>query len=285
MGRQVRLRLATLLPFTAGVFLGTLLALFLLLAVRSIDEEEVTPYREDESTGVVVMPSTPRDSPPKKTRDYSADNVRHRELVHFSVVVPRAQLRTRGLAVHYTWGSDLGSHVSYYLYPPGSDEDVAFAYKKRMPLVTLGHSTNPRGKRHFNGVIRSLLDVCERELGRYQWYARIADSTYVRTTELERVLSTLNSSEPRFIGHRVLPEGREREELGLREGEGYCGEMGYVMSEATLRLVCPRLEWCWGNARSENEDVEVARCVRMAAGINCTSSREVRLTKCSVICL
>ena len=254
--KPMRVRLATVLPFTTGVFLGTLMTLFLVLTLRSIDEE--TGYRKDERTGVVVMPSSPRRLPPRKTRDPQSneDAARHREFMMYSVVVGRSELRTRGLAAHKTWASSLGRRVSFYLHPPGGDGDISFAYKTRIPLVTLG--SNPR-RRTSSGVISSLLDVCKRQLGRYQWYARIDDS-----------------SEPHLIGHLVLPEGRDREELGLREGEGYCMEMGYVLSSGALGSVCPHLEQCWENARSENEDVEVARCVRLATGINCTSSQEVR---------
>ncbi|CAI8030528.1 Chondroitin sulfate synthase 3 [Geodia barretti] len=192
--KPMRVRLATVLPFTTGVFLGTLMTLFLVLTLRSIDEE--TGYRKDERTGVVVMPSSPRRLPPRKTRDPQSneDAARHREFMMYSVVVGRSELRTRGLAAHKTWASSLGRRVSFYLHPPG--------------------------------------------------------------------------------GHLVLPEGRDREELGLREGEGYCMEMGYVLSSGALGSVCPHLEQCWENARSENEDVEVARCVRLATGINCTSSQE-----------
>ena len=274
--KPMRVRLATVLPFTTGVFLGTLMTLFLVLTLRSIDEE--TGYREDERTGVVVMPSSPRRLPPKKTRDPQSneDAARHREFMMYSVVVGRSELRTRGLAAHKTWASSLGRRVSFYLHPPGGDGDISFAYKTRIPLVTLGSNPRRKSGRTSSGVISSLLDVCKRQLGRYQWYARIDDRTYVRPAELEKILSTLNSSEPHLIGHLVLPEGRDREELGLREGEGYCMEMGYVLSSGALSSVCPHLEQCWENARSENEDVEVARCVRLATGINCTSSQEVR---------
>ena len=275
--KLMRVRLATVLPFTAGVFLGTLMTLFLVLTLRSIDEE-TTGYREDERTGVVAMPSSPRGLPPKKTRGEAVqsteyDTVQPKDLVLYSVVVERSEFQTRGLAAHKTWANGLGRHVNFYLHPPGGDSDISFAYKNRIPLVALG--SNPR-RTSSSGVIHSLLDVCKKQLGRYQWYVRIDDRTYVRPTELEKILSSLNSSQPHFIGHQVLPHGREREELGLREGEGYCSEMGYVVSAGALQLVCPHLQQCWENAHSENEDVELARCLRVAAGVNCTSSLEVR---------
>ena len=273
MRKPKRVRLTTILPFTAGTFLGTLITLFLVLTLRSIEDE--TAYIEERSTGVVVMPSTPRTSQSRQSGDvHSTHGGSRKELVLYSVVVHKTELKTRGLAAHKTWASDLGKRVKFYLFPPGGDDEINFAYKRKMPLITLDSQTR-RGSTNTGSVIRSLLDVCQRELGKYQWYARIDDVTYIRPNDLESVLVMLNSSESHFIGHRVLPEGREREELGLREGEGYCMEMGYVMSARTLELVCPMLDHCQENARSDNEDVELARCVRLATGVNCTSSQEV----------
>ena len=53
---------------------------------------------------------------------------------------------------------------------------------------------------------------------------------------------------------------------------------GYAISWKTLELLCPVLPTCQEKARSENEDVEVARCIRIYAGINCTTAHEVKET-------
>lgn len=274
--RLKRVRLTTVLPFTAGVFLGTLITLFLVLTLRSIDDEASV---DSPSADVRVLPSMHRIHKVKDRHlTSSSDETTRKELVSYSVVVPRSELKSRGLAAHKTWASGLGNRVNFYLSSPVGDEEINFAYKRRMPIIAL--DSKPRSGisqtlLNSEGAIRTLLDVCKREVVKYQWFAKIHDTTYVRTKALESILVTLNSSEAHFIGHQILPEGREREELGLREGEGYCMEMGYVMSARTLQLVCPMLKYCRENARSENEDVEIARCVRLAAGINCTSSQEV----------
>lgn len=273
--RLKRVRLTTVLPFTAGVFLGTLITLFLVLTLRSIDDESVDSLSADAR----VLPSMPRiyKVKDKHLTDISDETTR-KELVSYSIVVPRSELKARGLAAHKTWASGLGNRVNFYLSSPVGDEEINFAYKRRMPIIALdskARSGTSDPLLNSEGAIRTLVDVCKRDVGKYQWHAKIHDTTYVRTKALESILVTLNSSEAHFIGHQVLPEGREREELGLREGEGYCMEMGYVMSARTLQLLCPMLQYCRENARSENEDVEIARCVRLSAGINCTSSREV----------
>ena len=48
-------------------------------------------------------------------------------------------------------------------------------------------------------------------------------------------------------------------------------------------MLCPVLSTCQEKVMSENEDVEVARCIRNYVGINCTTAYEVRETR-SYIC-
>lgn len=41
-------------------------------------------------------------------------------------------------------------------------------------------------------------------------------------------------------------------------------------------MLCPVLPTCQEKVMSENEDVEIARCIRNYVGINCTNAYEVR---------
>ena len=287
--RYRRLRLATFLPFTAGVFLGTLITLFLVLSLRSIDGDtrSAESFRQ-RSAASLKMPSMPRGfrAEEKDTSGPSANTAikttpRVTAMAAYFVVVPGVELKTRGLAAHKTWASDLGKRVSFYLCPAGTTEEIDFAYKKRIPLVSLsstGRSSSAResdGRTTSRGILRAWQDVCEREMGNYRWYVKVEDTSYVHPFRLESVLNALNSSEAHFIGHRVVPEGVEGEELGLREGESYCMELGYALSLGAMQRLCPMLKFCQNNARSENEDVELARCVGLSSGVNCTSAREV----------
>ena len=242
--RPKRLRLATILPFAAGVFLGTLITIFLVLTLRSIEEEGRGSESFYERAASMKMPSMPRiqekNIGPTHSSDGSVAPPRKKELAHYNILVSTPELKTRGLAAHKTWASGLGNKVSFYLHPPGGNEEINFAYKRRMPLVSLGppgRAGGPRAGATSPGAIRAWVDVCERQLGRYHWYAKVQDTTYLRHKELEKVLSSLNSSEAHFVGHQILPEGLEREELGLREGEGYCMEMGYVLSVRALQML------------------------------------------------
>ena len=104
---------------------------------------------------------------------------------------------------------------------------------------------------------------------------KLTDDVYVRTSALENLLSSLNSSEPLLIGRPVYPTGAARDKLGLREGEGYCMESGYIVSWGAMERLCAGLPWCQENAKSENEDVEIARCIRIYSRANCTAANEV----------
>lgn len=291
-GRPVRVRLITALSFTVGVFLGTIVALFLVLTLRSIDDDYrgENNYFDERGAASVKMPSMPHiqteienDGASHRLTNSDATTaasvVGARELVTYSAIIPKSELKRRGLAAHKTWASDLGNRVRFYLVPGGADEEIDFAYKWRMPVISLG-STARRNWLAQNspapqGIITAWMDVCERELGKYQWYTKVQDTTYLRRQKIEKLLMSLSSSEALFIGLQVLPGEKESEELGLRSGEGYCMEMGYILSARTLQMLCPMLKYCQENAQSENEDVEIARCIRRSAGINCTSAQEV----------
>ena len=284
--RQVkRIRPATAFPFTVGVFTGTLITAFLCLALSSIDDDGVRVQVDVIDAAIVKMPAVPHEE--KRLQHHEEQlPLQPMKLVSYNVIGSRWWLKTRGLAVHHTWGSGM-KNLEFYLFPPLEDEELNFAYKRRIPIVSLSFKKSLRKsdeKTDLQGVFKTWKDICEKKKDNYQWFMKLQDNVYIRAKELEAVLGSLNSSEPLFIGHSVSPLGDERDELGFREGENYCLEMGYVVSRRTLELVCPKLGICQANARSENEDVEVARCIRIYAGINCTTANEVGKSGMQFMC-
>ena len=277
-----KIRPATAFPFTVGIFSGTLITAFLCLALRSIDEEKGTVLISDPGArkqDVVRMPPAVHVEDevvflPQKQRDQPQP----RKLVSYNVISSRQALKTRGVAIHQTWGENSKNELDLYLFPPAMEEELNFALKKRMPVVSLSSKKmfEPVEGSDAQGIFRTLTNICQNKKGNYQWFVKLQDDVYLRTKELEALLSSLNSSEPLFIGHSVTPMDQERDEVGFREGENYCLEAGYVLSWRTLTLICPVLPFCQENARSVREDVEVARCIRDYVGVNCTTSNEVR---------
>ena len=278
-----RVRLATALPFVLGVFIGTMLTAFLVLAVRSIDDlgtaSERAPHESQGFEDWVLAPTLTEDK--KSTTRIKIPKA----TVSYNILSSKEYLQSRVLSIHRTWGSntDVIGDIEYYLYPPGGDIEINFAMKRRLPVVSLGvqstYEIYSKDRIDYQGVFRVWRDICERKLDQYKWFVKLQDNVYIKPKEFEKLLSSLNSSEPLLIGQSVFPTGEDRDHLGLKEGENYCLESGYAASWGVMERVCPMLGSCQENAKSENEDVEVARCIRKYAKINCTAATEVSVYK------
>ena len=275
-----RIRLATAFPFVLGVFSGTLITAFLFLAVRSIDdlEGDGSPLPGLEAVNEERKAQLARENElqlPEKTGERRVSFL-PRQILSFNVLICSD---TRGLAVEKTWAgvAKTKEHVEFYLLPsPQLDKETVAAMKKRVQVTFLGTKDNDAiYGNNYQGVFDLWRDICERKLDKYHWFVQLKDSVYVQAEKFERLLSSLNSSKPILIGHSVTPVGYARDELGLREGETYCFEGGYAVSWKTLEMVCPFLSACQDRSKSETEDVEMARCIREHAGINCTANLQV----------
>jgi len=223
--RRVRkVRPATAFPFTLGVFSGTLITTFLCLALRSMDDEGATvmirePGAKAEILKVPVAATHLQDSKPNP-----------RKLVSYNVISAKEALKTRAFAVHRTWGDNVKENIDYYVFPSAGNEEINFAYTRRIPVISLDSESKRFGfdtdLNNFQGVFKTWKNICAKKSKDYQWFVKLQDKTYLRTHKFEKLISSLNSSEAVFVGHSVVPFGSERDELGLWEGESYCLEAG-----------------------------------------------------------
>lgn len=276
MRQSKRIRLATVIPFVLGIFFGTMITSFLVLAVQSIDEE--LPLQKDAVDNKLAEPQ--REPPDKFLEEVQieaqAETFSPSQLASYNVLTSRTALKERSFAIHQTWGGEkaIRGSVNYYVHPGAGKEEMDFANSRKMPVISL--KTNEMGSIMDNGGSFKLWkSICTQKLEHFLWFVKIRDDVYLRRTSLVKLLSSLNSSEALLVGHFILPRGKMREDLGLREGESYCHEACYALSQKALRLFCPKLDSCQENARSINEDVEVARCMRTHFGVNCTAAAEV----------
>lgn len=114
-------------------------------------------------------------------------------------------------------------------------------------------------------------------LDQYEWFMRADDDVYIKGDRLESFLRSLNSSEPLFLGQTGLGTTEEMGKLALEPGENFCmGGPGVIMSREVLRRVVPHIGECLREMYTTHEDVEVGRCVRRFAGVQCVWSYEVR---------
>lgn len=115
-------------------------------------------------------------------------------------------------------------------------------------------------------------------LDKYEWFMRADDDVYIKGDKLENFLRSLNSSEPLFLGQTGLGTTEEMGKLALEPGENFCmGGPGVIMSREVLRRMVPHIGECLREMYTTHEDVEVGRCVRRFAGVQCVWSYEVRL--------
>ena len=289
-----KVRPAIAFPFVLGVFSGSLISVFLFLAVRSIDDldRESLPGMEAREEGVKRnLDVLARENGPgsRGTASESERNVVFlpRQTVSFNVLV---SMETRGWAIEKTWGGGmkLKDRIDFYLLPSAQVKKEMFSeLKKKAQIIPLGTNDDSEliSDDSYQGVFDLWTDICKRKSRNYHWFARLKDNVYLQADKLESLLSSLNSSKPILIGRSVTPVGYRRDELGLRSGESYCFEGGYAVSWKTLELVCPYLPDCQLEAKSENEDVEMARCIRKHTGINCTTNTEVNLIMHVCVCI
>lgn len=262
-----KIKPATAFPFVLGVFTGTLLTAFLVLALRSLDLDEsqsMSPSLAHKLASKPSQVSTPPKIPVSRPKIVS-QSLPTLTPVSYNVLTRSEHLQSRVIPIHRTWGEGLAD-IQYYLRQPGGEQEINFAAKKKIPLVSLERSDGI-----FLGQFRMWMDICGRKSNQYNWFMKVEDSVYVSTKALEKLLGSLNSSEPLVIGRSVYSSEEDD-----RSDEGnYCDEAGYVLSWAAVQMLCPVLPWCMENILFENEDVELARCIRMSSGVNCTTSSEV----------
>ena len=273
-----RIRLAVAFPFVIGIFIGTSITSFLLLAVQSIDEDPLQENTLEEtfpdfSIGEGEEADGFSDKP-KQAPVFSPS-----KLISYNVLTSRKALKDQGFAIHRTWGGEkaIQGSIDFYVYPRAGKEEMDFATARKIPVVSLeaDEQRNSNGQARNSGLFKLWENICNEKQGQYLWFVKVHDDTYLRKRQLASLLSSFNSSEPLFIGKSVSPHGKTREDLGLREGETYCHEACYALSYKLVEKLCPLLPSCQENIRSDNEDVEIARCIRAQLGVNCTTAAEV----------
>ncbi len=282
-----RVRLVVAFPFILGIFIGTLITSFLMLAVQSIDEEPLQEATiEDSFPEFNIEVRDEADSFPEELKE--APVFAPSKLASYNVLTSRNALKDQGLAIHHTWGGEkaIQGSIEFYIYPRAGKEEMDYATARKIPAVSLetdqerdtnGQATDSRG------AFKVWASICDTKQDQFLWFVKVRDDTYLRRRRLAKLLSSLNSSEPLFVGNSIAPHGKIREDLGLRDGETYCHEACYILSFKALEKLCPLLPSCQENVRSNNEDVEIARCIRTHLGVNCTAADEVSaLLTCSV---
>ncbi|XP_077418892.1 chondroitin sulfate synthase 1 [Vanacampus margaritifer] len=185
------------------------------------------------------------------------------------VMTAQKYLNSRAVAAHRTWASSIPGRVEFFS-SEGSDPAAA-----PVPVVALRgvDDSYPPQKKSF----MMLKYMHDHYLERYEWFMRADDDVYVKGRRLEGFLRALNSSAPVFLGQTGMGARDELGKLALEPGENFCmGGPGVIMSREVLRRVVPHLRQCLRQMHTTHEDVEVGRCVRRFAGVQCVWSYEMQ---------
>lgn len=168
-----------------------------------------------------------------------------------------------------TWAQTIPGKVAFFS-SEGSDLSLP------IPVVALDHvdDSYPPQKKSFM-MIKYMHDHF---LNQYEWFMRADDDVYIKSDRLESFLRSLNSSEALFLGQTGMGARDELGKLALEPGENFCmGGPGVIMSREVLRRMVPHIKTCLQEMYTTHEDVEVGRCVRRFAGVQCAWSYEVRM--------
>lgn len=150
----------------------------------------------------------------------------------------------------------------------GSDTSIP------IPIVALRNvdDSYPPQKKSF----MMLKYMHDHYLDKYEWFMRADDDVYIKSEKLESFLRSLNSSEAIFLGQTGMGARDELGKLALEPGENFCmGGPGVIMSREVLRRMVPHIRECLQEMYTTHEDVEVGRCVRRFAKVQCVWSYEV----------
>ncbi|KAI5722967.1 hypothetical protein M8J76_016297 [Diaphorina citri] len=243
-----------------GLYLGVLLRpKFLSLAALHFstprpaadpvsDAEAILP-RGEETQGQTDGWSS---SAGEKGRGISDVGLSESGLLFVGVMTANSYLNTRATSVYDTWARDIPGRVAFFT----SESSTLPAARPDLPLVKLRgvDDSYPPQKKSF----LMLQYMWERYGDKYEWFMRADDDLYVRGERLARMLRSVDSSKPQFIGQAGRGNQEEFGLLSLEYDENFCmGGPGVIMSRATLALVAPHIKYCLKNLYTTHEDVEL----------------------------
>ncbi|KAK3703751.1 hypothetical protein RRG08_040937 [Elysia crispata] len=205
-------------------------------------------------------------------RSSSSSSPKHKDnFIFVGIMTAKKFIDNRGLASHRTWARTINGRVMFF-----SSEDSTSAH--RVPVVALPNVDDryPPQKKSF----MMLKYMHDHYLDKFEWFMRADDDVFIKGDKLDAFLRGINSSQALFIGQAGTGKAEELGKLSLAPDENFCmGGPGMIFSRETLRRMAPHISFCLRNLYTSHEDVEIGRCVRKFAGIQCTWSYEVLSTQ------
>jgi len=190
--------------------------------------------------------------------------------VYVGVLTAKKYLPTRSKAVYETWGKQTDK-INFFVGSEGGDDNVK--YSQNLPVIFLKGTSDvdyPPQKKMF----AMLKHICKYHINDFEWFLRADDDLYFRPDRFKQVVSKIDSDKMLFMGQHGNGHAEMRDKLGL-DGHNFCmGGPGVFLNQIAMKSLCPHLDECEANVASNEEDVEIGRCVTKHLHIECTNNWE-----------
>ncbi|XP_062602909.1 chondroitin sulfate synthase 1-like [Saccostrea cucullata] len=185
------------------------------------------------------------------------------------VITAKKFLDTRAVAAFDTWTSTCQGVCKVLFF---SSEG---SFSNKIPIISIDgvdDSYPPQRK-----SLLMLKYMYDNYINNFEWFMRVDDDVFIKGDRIEKLLRSINSSIPQYIGQAGIGKKEELGKLYLNKNENFCmGGPGVAFSHMTLRMFAPHVGECLQNLLTTHEDVEVGRCVRDHTGVSCTWAFEMQ---------
>lgn len=301
-GRKMKsvrgMRFRPVIPAIIGVSLGFALSMFYIPVV-----EQQCLYDLEESQVLILGHQQPGESESRKTTSkeskpvthntvapkvthfsyglrpfYVASELGHRDKLLVGILTSEENIDSLVLAVNNTWGPLLPKII--FFTPFSRDVDFYEKYSKvlGLPIVQLTDVEDENFSK-TKMSFKMLKYMRDHYANNFEWFMRVEDAMYLKAEKLVELLNSVNSSKDIYLGRpgSFRANGGKGDE-DLYTQEKYCqGGGGVALTRSALMKLVPHLDSCLENALTEQEDVELGRCLYKNVKLQCTWSYEVRL--------
>lgn len=295
-GQQGRsaIKLRQIYPAIIGISLGFAFSMFY-IPVTIVEEEcvlnmqvtRVSDETEDITqnkikneekvvVGATVKPKLSKYGPSFRPY-YVASEITQRERIMIGVLASEFNLETLGTAINNTWLPDLPRVVLYVPYSKDPDFHEKFNKILGLPIVQLADAEEDQSSK-TRISFKMLHHMHKNYNDKYDWFMRVDEATYLEPSRLIKLVNMINSSMNVYVG---LPApysvASDYKPTDLYSADRYCqGQAGVILSRVTLNAIVPHLDNCLENTLTNEEDVELGRCLHTRLNLQCTWNYEVR---------
>lgn len=209
---------------------------------------------------------------------YVASELGHREKLLVGVLTTEDHLDSLILAINNTWAPALPKVI--FFTPYSRDAEFHEKYNKilGLPIVQLLDIESDDSTSKITISFKMLKYMNDHYINSFEWFMRAEDTMYMKPDKLLEFLNTVNSSRDLYIGHPSAFGASESDaKANIYSHQKYCeGGPGVILSRSALARLTPKLESCLEESQSDDEDVELGRCLYKNLGLQCTWSYEVK---------